>query len=78
MTRHSLQRRLAALERARTPDGGMYVVDIGDGYVDWHGERIPIDEWQRRYPESVVVDIGGAGGYGHVVKLLGNVSMNEL
>jgi hypothetical protein len=29
MTRHSLERRLAALESARTPDDGMYVVDIG-------------------------------------------------
>jgi hypothetical protein len=29
MTRRSLEHRLAALESARTPDGGMYVVDIG-------------------------------------------------
>jgi hypothetical protein len=60
MTRHSLQRRLAALERARTPDDGAYVVDIGDGYVDWHGERIPIDEWQRCHPDAITVDIGGS------------------
>jgi len=29
MTRRRLERRLAALESARTPDDGMYVVDIG-------------------------------------------------
>jgi len=60
MTNRSLERRLAALERARTPDDGVYVVDIGDGYVDWHGERIPIDEWQRRHPDAITVDIGGS------------------
>jgi hypothetical protein len=37
----------------------MYVVDIGDGYVDWHGERMPIDEWQRRHPDALTFDIGG-------------------
>jgi hypothetical protein len=35
------------------------VVDIGDGYVDWHGERMPIDEWQRRHPDAITVEIGG-------------------
>ena len=60
MTPRSLERRLAALESARTPDGGMYVVDIGDGYVDWHGERIPIDDWQRCHPDAITVDIGGS------------------
>jgi hypothetical protein len=59
MTNRSLQRRLAALERARTPDDGLYVVDIGDGYVDWHGERMPIDDWQRCHPDALTVDIGG-------------------
>ncbi len=59
MTRRRLERRLAALESARTPDDGLYVVDIGDGYVDWHGERIPIDEWQRHHPDALTVDIGG-------------------
>jgi hypothetical protein len=59
MTNRSLQRRLAALERARTPDDGLYVVDIGDGYVDWHGERMPIDEWQRRHPDALTFEIGG-------------------
>ncbi len=58
MTNRSLQRRLAALERARTPDDGLYVVDIGDGYVDWHGERMPIDDWQRRHPDALTFDIG--------------------
>jgi len=38
----------------------MYVVDIGDGYVDWHGERIPIDDWQRCHPDAITVDIGGS------------------
>ncbi len=33
MTNRSLQRRLAALERARTPDDGMYVVDIGEPQI---------------------------------------------
>ncbi len=55
MTRHSLERRLAALESARTPDGGMYVVDIGEPDVD-DGERVLLVEWQRY---GLVVDIGG-------------------
>ncbi len=57
MTRHSLERRLAALESARTPDDGMYVVDIGEPDVD-DGERVPLDAWSRQYA-GVVVDIGG-------------------
>ncbi len=56
MTRHSLQRRLAALESARTPDAGMYWVDIGEPDVD-DGERVPLDEWQRY---GLVIDIGGS------------------
>ena len=56
MTRRSLEHRLAALESARTPDGGMYVVDIGEPDVD-DGERVQLDGWQRRY--AVVIDIGG-------------------
>ncbi len=55
MTRRSLERRLAALESARTPDGGMYVVDIGEPDVD-DGERVPLDAWQRY---GLVIDIGG-------------------
>ncbi len=58
MTRHSLERRLAALESARTPDGGTYVVDIGEPDVD-DGERVPLDAWPRQYT-GVVVDIGGS------------------
>ncbi len=58
MTNRSLERRLAALERARTPDDGMYVVDIGEPDVD-DGERVQCDEWQRQY-SGVVVDIGGS------------------
>ena len=56
MTNRNLERRLAALERARTPDGGMYVVDIGEPDVD-DGERVLLVEWQRRY--GLVIDIGG-------------------
>jgi hypothetical protein len=58
MTRRSLERRLAALESARTPDGGMYVVDIGEPDVD-DGERVQLDDWPRQYA-GVVVDIGGS------------------
>jgi hypothetical protein len=57
MTRRSLERRLAALESARTPDGGMYVVDIGEPDVD-DGERVQLDAWPQRY--GLVVDIGGS------------------
>ncbi len=52
MTRRSLERRLAALESARTPDGGMYVVDIGEPDVD-DAERVQLDllaatvRWRR-------------------------------
>ena len=56
MTRRSLERRLAALESARTPDGGMYVVDIGEPDVD-DGERVQLDGWPQRY--AIVIDIGG-------------------
>ena len=59
MTRHSLERRLAALESARTPDDGMYVVDIGEPDVD-DGERVQCDEWQRQYSGAFVIDIGGS------------------
>ncbi len=58
MTRHSLQRRLAALESARTPDAGMYWVDIGEPDVD-DGERVQLDGWPQQYA-GVVVDIGGS------------------
>jgi CHASE2 domain-containing sensor protein len=58
MTRRSLERRLAALESARPPDDGMYVVDIGEPDVD-DGERVQLDAWPRQYA-GVVVDIGGS------------------
>ena len=58
MTRRSLERRLATLESARTPDAGMYWVDIGEPDVD-DGERVPLDAWPRQYA-GVVVDIGGS------------------
>ncbi len=59
MTRRRLERRLAALESARTPDGGMYVVDIGEPDVD-DGERVPLDGWPQRYAGAFVIDIGGS------------------
>ncbi len=58
MTRHTLLQRLAALERRTTADDGMYGVDIGDGYITCNGEQIQADEWQRRYPDSIVINIG--------------------
>ena len=58
MTRHSLERRLARLESARTPDDGMYVVDIGEPDVD-DGERVQLDEWPQRYAGAFAIDIGG-------------------
>jgi hypothetical protein len=56
MTNRSLERRLAALERARTPDDGLYVIDIGEPDRD-DGERVPFDDWQ--HDDGVVIDIGG-------------------
>jgi hypothetical protein len=61
MTRHSLQRRLAALERARTADTGMYWVDIGEPDVDDGEPASSLDAWPRRYA-GVVVDIGASVG----------------
>jgi hypothetical protein len=58
MTRHSLERRLAALESARSPDTGMYWVDIGEPDVD-DSERMQLDAWPRPY-SGVVVDIGAS------------------
>jgi hypothetical protein len=57
----AINKRLSALERTRrtNADAGAFVVDTGDGYVEWQGQRVPLDEWQRRYPDAVVVDIGG-------------------
>ncbi len=75
MARRSLERRLARLERARTPDTGLYVVDIGEPDVD-DAERVQLVEW-RRHADSVVIDIGGSVE-GHVVKRLHDVRMSEL
>ncbi len=57
----AIDKRLSALESTRHANahGGVFVVDIGDGYVAWQGQRVPLDEWQRQYPNAVVVDIGG-------------------
>ena len=76
MTRHSLQRRLAALERARPPDDGLYVIDIGEPDTD-DGERVPFVDWQ--HDDDVVIDIGGSTNDvdDDVVKAY-NVSINEL
>ena len=57
MTRRSLERRLAALESARTPDGGMYVVDIGEPDVDDGEPASSLDGWPQWY--AIVIDIGG-------------------
>ncbi len=55
MTRRSLERRLAALERQQDDDddGGVvaFFVDIGDD--------AELDDWQRRHPDAITVDIGG-------------------
>ncbi len=59
MARRSLERRLAALERARTPDAGMYWVDIGEPDRD-DGERLQLDAWPQRYVGAFVIDIGGS------------------
>ncbi len=58
MTRRSLERRLAVLESARTPDTGLYVVDIGEPDVD-DGEGLQLVEVGRRYAGAFVIDIGG-------------------
>jgi hypothetical protein len=58
MTNRSLQRRLAALERARPPDDGMYVIDIGEPDTD-DGERVPFDDGQHD-DGMYVIDIGGS------------------
>jgi hypothetical protein len=57
MTNRSLERRLAALESARTPDDGLYVIDIGEPDTD-DGERVPFVDWQHD-DGGVVIDIGG-------------------
>jgi hypothetical protein len=60
MSYKEMTRRLDELERQHDADGdGAFVIDVGIGYVDWQGQRIPTDEWQRRYPDAVFVDIGG-------------------
>ncbi len=57
MTRRRLERRIATLESVRTPDGGMYVVDIGEPDVDESTQR---DEWPQRDAGAFVIDIGGS------------------
>jgi hypothetical protein len=61
MTRRSRERRLAALESARTPDTGLYWIDIGEPDVDDDGEPMTLDDRPRRYA-GVVVDIGASVG----------------
>ncbi len=61
MTHRSLERRLAALERHQDAGAGAFVVDTGDDMLAWDGQLIPRDEWTRRYPDAVCVDIGGDG-----------------
>lgn len=59
MKRH-FERRLARLEQRSAPDTGAYIVDIGDETTvyDWHGHAFALDEWRRRWPNAVDVDIG--------------------
>ncbi len=57
MTNRSLGRRLAALERQQDDDdddGGVvaFFVDIGDD--------AELDDWQRRHPDAITVNIGGS------------------
>jgi hypothetical protein len=66
MARRSLERRLVALESARTPKRRLYWIDIGEPDVDDEpdiddGERVTLDAWPRRYA-GVVVDIGASVG----------------
>ncbi len=44
------------LEATRMATDGRYAIQIGDEpYVTWEGRRVPLDEWQRRYPDAVLV-----------------------
>ncbi len=42
----TIDKRLSALESTRYANAhaGAYVVDTGDGYVAWQGQRVPLDE----------------------------------
>jgi len=68
MSQRSLQRRLDALQAKRTPavpvaiawqDDGEPGVDVRRerGLVDVRGERMPLDEWHRRYPHGTLIRV---------------------
>ena len=53
----SLQRRVMRLEATRTATDGRYAIQIGDEpYVTWEGQRVPLDEWQRLYPDAMLIN----------------------
>ena len=64
MKQHDIARRLAALEQQAQPERGAFVVVIDDdpsSLVTVDGVDITLADYQRRYPDAVVVDIGGPG-----------------
>jgi hypothetical protein len=56
----SIERRLARLEQRSAPDTGAYIVVIGDETTvyNWHGHAFTLDEWRRRWPNAVDVELG--------------------
>ncbi len=70
MNYRDIARRLQVLEQQAQPEGAGYVVVLGDGpnaIVTVDGVDIPLADYQRHYPDAVVVDIGGAGDATHAV-----------
>jgi hypothetical protein len=69
MTRRSLERRLAALQAKRTPAAPVAIAwqDIGEPGRDettvervvagGPNERMPLDEWRRRYPHGLLIRV---------------------
>jgi hypothetical protein len=67
MTRRSLERRLAALQAKRAPAApvGIAWQDVGERGRDettvervvagGPNERMPLDEWRRRYPHGLLI-----------------------
>ncbi len=64
----NVDRRLAALEQQAQPERGGYAVQIGDGpdaIVTVDGIDMTLAEFERRYTNTVVIDIGGPGDATH-------------
>jgi len=69
MTRRSLERRLAALQAKRAPAVARVLAwqDIGEPGLDadtvqlcvpgGNDERMPLDEWRRRYPDGMLIRV---------------------